>query len=117
MFRPWLFPEEAEMPLLIPPEDPSKPSMRINPNNQTTTAPKTEDFPSNSRAPDLVKDEFIPGLFTKKAKLSKRAKRAWKAKAVRLLAEVTFSLYELIILQFVKTNQPGAGAGALTTHI
>ena len=77
------------MPFLLPPEDPSKPSMRIYSNNEATTAIKTADFPSNSRAPELVKDEFIPGLFTKKAKLSKRAKRAWKAKAVRLLAEVT----------------------------
>ena len=78
------------MPILLPPEKPSKPSMKMKPNNKPRLTIKTEDFPSNSRASYMIKDEFIPGLFTKKAKLSKRAKRARKAKAMRLLAEVHF---------------------------
>ena len=58
---------EAEKPL----EKVSKPIIKDQPDNPSVKIIKVEEFPSNSEAPKMRKDRFIPGLFTKKRRTKK----------------------------------------------
>ena len=76
---------EGNKPIPVPTEMSSK---KNKPDNQLQKTVKTEEFSSNSKAPEMMKDLFIPGLFVEKPKLSKRAQRARKFKVMRLQEKV-----------------------------
>ena len=80
-----LFPE-SNKPIAVPTEMSAKASKKNKPDIQTTV--KTQQFSSNSRAPEMMKHMFIPGLFVESPKLSKRAQRAKRFKVRRLQKKV-----------------------------
>ena len=81
----------------------SKASKTSQPDNQIQKTVKTEDFSSNSKAPEMMKNKFIPGLFVEKPKLSKRAQRANKFKVMRLQEKV-ITWYRILYFKYRETN-------------
>ena len=82
-----LFPE-VNKSIPVPTEMSFKESKKIKPDKETKETVNTEEFSSNSKAPEMMKDLFIPGLFVEKPKMSRRAQRAKQFKVLRLQEKV-----------------------------
>ena len=88
---------EAEKAMLISSEKASKTIMKDKPDNPSVKRICVKEFPSNSKALKMKKDPSIPGLFTKKYKLSKPSKKATKLKEMDWLTQVIYRLPNIII--------------------
>ena len=83
---------EGNKPIPVLTEMSSKAPKKIKPDNQAKKTFKTGEFSSSSKAPELLKNMLIPGLFVENPELSKREQRAKRFK-VRRLPEKVIQLY------------------------